>query len=187
MTLNKSYEGVTFDGQEAPKVFQDVVYAGHDDFGTAQEALDWANSNNYYTIKFPGGVFSEIQPYPNQHIIGSGFLATEFKTTTGTAINIQSSDNVLLENIHATCNSGGTGIGCGSGAFYPAITQFQVTGGGQGMDIDGNNVLISDGRVSCNEGDILLNSNSVNCVVDSLVGNVAVTNNGSSNVVGDLS
>jgi hypothetical protein len=36
------------------------VNGGHSDFSTAQDAIDWAASNGYYTVWFPGGNYAGI-------------------------------------------------------------------------------------------------------------------------------
>lgn len=94
LSVNNSYFSEVYS-----KVANGCVLGSHEDFSAAQEALDFANSNGYYTILFTEGDYSGIQPYSNQKIIGLGGDVVFNGGTTSHGINISNAARVEINGV----------------------------------------------------------------------------------------
>jgi hypothetical protein len=101
MGLKKHYSGETFDGfedDESPKVFQGQVYGGHPDFDTLQDAVDFAESNNYTHLVVPPGNYSSIVTTADSFKVrglGGGRDVAEIDGGSGPAVKLQGKSSVV--------------------------------------------------------------------------------------------
>lgn len=94
------------------KVFHGAVYAGHEDFATLQDALDYADANNHGTILVPNvntdGGYGAIAPYSGQRIVGINHYVRIDGGTTGHAVDLTTNDAgyIQLENLNFQTTAG---------------------------------------------------------------------------------
>jgi len=121
-TTNRTHSGddisptsVSSDSGQTKVTNEDVVWAGHPDFTTLQDTLDFAQSNDYWTIVVPSNTtFGPINPHQGQIIRGLGSPNSSSSRplidggTTDNAVNLgpNAASRVSLINLAIFTESG---------------------------------------------------------------------------------
>lgn len=176
-------------GTREAKVVQNRVYAGHPDFSTLQDAIDFAANNGYHVVMAPPGEYGNVSISSQVDLLSLGYREAKVgisggSPTSGTGIDVNT-DNVRINGVKAG-SSDSDAILTQNGNVDIRIEDCRFVGNGSGS----NDITVQSDKTvvisSAAETGITLGSNSNNCVVDDCVG-VSVTNNGTGNVVGDNS
>jgi len=184
-------------GASTAKVMNGVVYGGHDDFATAQDAIDFAFANGfsrvlypavqYGSVDVPGGLAIEGTISPG---LGGGPYTAFSGGDTDHAVEI-TGNGASVENVRVATTKG-------SGTTYNAVhapvdqayisNVFVSESDNHGIFIDGQNSLVTEfvrtSSTNVDGDDVLLGSNSTYSIAGQLVG-TTVVNNGANNVVGN--
>jgi hypothetical protein len=102
-------DSINTDEIDSKVINNSIVKADHPDFGSLQDALDFANSNNYYNIYIPEGTYSPVTPYDDQTLFGDGRLKTVIDGgSIASAIDCvsNSATRVTIEQLDARTDTG---------------------------------------------------------------------------------
>jgi hypothetical protein len=172
-------DNITNSGVIISKVQNGKVQAGHPDFSTVNDALQFADSSGFFTIEVPSGQFGSIDPFKNQTIIGHSNRKTVFSECLSTAQNF-TVKNCAFSNTD-------TGIdpirALGSGCSF--INCVVLTSGRSGINLDANNCGAFRCRIPNQTPSDEIKIFGDNCSVEGCFVNGVISDSGSNNSVGD--
>ncbi len=172
------------------KVINGTVYAGHGDFSTVQDAIDFANNNGYYEVEVPPGSYDSISIPGGISVKGVSSVSNDaskaphFEVSSGPAITLGYQSKISTVFAKTSDSSS-----------YSIDTQKSNKTVIENVWVnhpDGNNLRMNghNGRVYGCEfagGSILLDSSSANITITGCGSNVSITNNGAGNVSSGIS
>lgn len=176
--------------RRAAKTFGPIVNGGHSDFATAQDAIDFADTNGK-VVEMPPGTYGTIT-VPNGLIVrgnGVGDDSTKFEASVTGGGVVSLGANTVLEH----CDVSNTGTGSGDHGIVTTNTRSTVRNvrfsqaGGDGYnsnDVNEGLVTACDTLTSNIGGSsVLLTANTTRCIVSNNRKMGTITDNGSGNVV----
>jgi hypothetical protein len=166
------------------------VNGGHEDFDSAQDAIDYADAIGHKQVVFPPGVYGAIA-VDSFGMTAKGIAAPRtgdviFESSDSVAVSLDAAQTAIENATVRT--TGGAHDAVDADVFMADVKNvFVEEATARGIYTNASNVIVSGSRViSTPDENILLDSNSEGCVVDT---NSAITviDDGIVNVVGDNS
>jgi len=170
--------------QADTKVFNDVeVNAGWSDFATIQDAIDFADNNGYPVVSVPPGTYDEtITVRTNIDLIGrsaSGSDSVDINPSSGSP-TVEMGNNAEIEQVRIqTATSSDTAVRTLDNLCRVTDCRF---GDDLNYCVETNHVATKiEGCDMGTTGDVLFDTNSQNCLIDSCTRVGTVTDNGTNN------
>lgn len=172
------------------KVIQGTVFAGHPDFATLQEAVDFATTNNYSLVQLPPETFSNSVTATDVTLIGAGsYSLNGLSSPTKSEIDAP----VTIEGDGGIVNCALRGDVTFQNEFYQVMSHCRVSN--NTTDFNGALVSVSNNRFSSNvtvagdRGQVIGNfggSYDIDGDENVVIGNTnsSITDNGVDNQVG---
>lgn len=175
------------------KVYGAFINGAHDDFDTAQDAIDFAPTVAADIVVFPSETFGSIDIPAGLIVTGTGIRhngSTQFEATVSGGATVDVSENSTLSNCVVKNNGSGSGDHAVTGSTRCTVKgcHFHTAGGDGFNSNDGNDILVTHNLASpanISGASILLTTNSNDCIVDTNRNMGTITDNGTGNVVGD--